>query len=231
MKVWDVFPYWREQWALDARRRLWATLAPEADYVPVALVGDRTFRGDPLPVPAELGIETVPVVLDAPDTWAREKQQRDAVWLLRERMADGDLVLIVDADELVDPRSLAAIASATEAGPVKLRLAMYCCGLRWRHHTPWRHATACRARDLVEHPSDRLRSNLSFPKVDDAGWHLTYYGTDVDVDAKLSAFSHAEVDTPEMRRSLAELRDTGSQGFVDDPLTGPLADILTGVTA
>lgn len=229
MRVWDVFPYWREQWAVDARLHLWASLAPEADYTPVALIGDRTHRGAPLPRVTPVGVQSVTVRLDADDDWGREKQQRDAVRLLLPRMAPDDLILLCDADELTDPRVLPGIASATERGPVKLRMAMYCCGTRWRHGGWWRHPGACRARDLPERPSDQLRQNLAPPKIEAAGWHLSYYGTDEDVDAKLRAFAHAEVDTPEMRQQLASLRESGGQGFVDEPLTGPLADMLAQI--
>lgn len=233
MKVWDVFPYWREQWAALARLWLWSTLAPEVDYRPVALLGDRTHRGNPLPddlpdPPA--GVERIRVTLDAADDWGREAQQRDAVRQLLPRMNPDDVVLLCDADEIVDPRALPTIVEMTAGAPVKLRMAIYACGTRWRHPGWWKHPAACRARDLPEKPTDDLRMYFGpIPRaclrVPDAGWHLTYYGTDEDADLKLSAFAHAESDTEETRRDLADLRDNGT-GWIDDPLTGPLADIL-----
>ena len=219
--IWDVFPYWCEAWAVRARLRLWAGVD---GYAPVALVGDRTHRGAPLPAP-ELpeGVQAVAVTLDAGGNWEREQQQRDAVRSLP--MAADDLLLLCDADELVDPAALPAIRAATESGPVKLRMALYCAGTRWRHRDPWRHAAACRARDLPDRPSEQLRLNFGLPKVDAAGWHLTYLGSDDDVDAKLSAFAHEECDTAEYRAAVARLRAEGS-GWLDEPLTGPLADLL-----
>lgn len=227
MKVWDVFPYWRERWAVEARLQLWATLAPEVEYEPVLLVGDRTHRGMPLSDarPAPSGVLALFTVLDADGPWEREKQQRDAVRDLLPRMTPDDLVLLCDADELADPRALPAIVAATGFGPVKLRMAMYCCGTRWRHRDWWRHGAACWARDLPDRPSDELRLNFALPKVPEAGWHLTYLGSDADIDAKLKAFAHAECDTPQMRAELAAIRDNGT-GWSDAPLTGPLADIL-----
>jgi hypothetical protein len=226
MIVWDAFPYWREQWAVDARLQLWSTLAPEVDYRPVALLGDRTHRGDPLSADRQppAGGMSVVTVLDADGDWEREKQQRDAVRTVLPMMAPDDLVLLVDADEFVDPRALSAIRAATESGPAKLRMAVYMCGTRWRHPDTWRHPTACRARDLPEHPTDGLRLNFGLPKVPEAGWHLTYY--DEDVDAKLRAFAHAEYDNEQTRLELADIREHGT-AFVDAPLDGPLADILT----
>jgi hypothetical protein len=167
--------------------------------------------------------------LDAGDDWGREEQQRDAVLGLD--MAPDDLVLLVDADEIVDPRRLDEILAATRSGPVKLSMSLYMCGTRWRNVRPWRHPAACRARDLPPKPSQQLRLNFSLPAVPDSGWHLSYYGTDADIDAKLSAFAHSECDTAENRASLTELREHGDAERVDDPLTGPLAEILAGAHA
>lgn len=239
MKVFDVFPYWRERWAVEARLRLWADLAPDVTYVPVALVGDRTHRGNPLSdglpeLPA--GVKWVLVTLDADDDWGREAQQRDAAWRLLHYMNMDDLILLCDADELVDPRALPAIVEATDAGPVKLKMASYMCGTRWRNVSWWKHPAACRARDLPEHPTADLRLYFGpiprpMPRVPDAGWHLTYLGSDADVDAKLSAFAHAEYDTAQTREDIARIRVEGAPDFVDDPLTGPLADILADILA
>lgn len=220
MRVWDVFPYWREQWAIEARQRLWLGY----DYTPIALVGDRTHRGSPLSLPEPAGdIEMLSVALTAGDDWGREAQQRDAVWRLHPDLDPDDLILLTDADEIVDPRALPRIVEATEAGPVKLRMAIYMCGTRWKHRDTWRHPGACRARDLPEHPTADLRMNFTLPKLPDCGWHLTYF--DEDVDGKLRAFAHAECDTAEFRAEIERVRTEGV-GLEDDPLTGPLADIL-----
>jgi hypothetical protein len=230
MRVWDVFPWWRERWAIDARLRLWADLAPDVEYEPWALLGDRTHRGRQIRT-APPNVCWSMVTLDAADDWGREAQQRDAVYRKLRFIPDpDDLILLTDADEIVDPLALPAVLEATEAGPVKLRMGHYMCGTRWRHRDAWRHAAACRARDLPEHPSEQLRLNFSLPKVPDAGWHLTYFGTDEDVDAKLSAFAHVEFDTAETRADIARIREEGT-GFIDDPLAGPLADVLQAVAA
>lgn len=227
MRIWDVFPYWRERWAVDARTRLWAGVD---GYTPVALVGDRTHRGNPLPEEPDPGVESVRVVLDADGDWAREEQQRDAVRLLLPAMDPDDLILLCDADEFVDPRVLPRIVEGTARGLVKLHMAHYMCGTRWRHANWWRHAGACRARDLPEHPSRDLRMNFALLRILEAGWHLTYMGTDDDVDLKLKSYAHAETDNEQTRREVADIRANGT-GFIDDPLTGPLAEILAGFVA
>jgi hypothetical protein len=146
-------------------------------------------------------------------------------------MEPDDVVLLVDADELVDPRALPTIVEMTAAGPVKLRMVMYAYGTRWRSPHMWKHPAACRAQDLPEHPTRDMRMFFGpiprpMLRVPDAGWHLTYFGTDADVDAKLSAFAHAEMDTAQMREDIARDRAEGSAVLIDDPLAGPLAEAL-----
>jgi hypothetical protein len=230
VRVFDVFPYWRERWAVDARLRLWADQAPEVAYQAVAVVADRTHRGAPLYGAPDLppAVRVMRVTLDADDDWGREAQHRDASrWVLHPPLDPDDLILLTDADELVDPRRLNAIVEATESGPVKLRMAIYMCGTRWRHRDWWRHPAACRAGGMWGlrnyRPTADLRMNFTLPKVPEAGWHLTYF--DEDVDGKLRAFAHAECDTPEFRAEIERVRAEGI-GLEDDPLTGPLADIL-----
>lgn len=220
--VWDVFPYWKERWAVEARQRLWAEHAPTVTYRPIACVGDRTFRGNPLPddLPPS-GVEEVTVELDGKDAWAREHQQRNGVLQLLSRMQPNDLILLTDADEIVDPRVLPVIAAMTAAGPIKLGMPLYMLGTRFRNPRWWTHPAACRVRDLPGDPSEKLRSRFDLPVLLAAGWHLTYQGTDEDVDAKLKAFSHDEWDTAEKRAELTRLRSQGT-GMVDEPLAGPL---------
>lgn len=230
--VWDVFPYWRERWAAEARLALWSTLAPDVDYRPVAFLGDRTHRGGPLPVdlpPVPDGVETVTVRLTASDDWGREMQQRDAVTTLLSRMQPDDLVLLCDADEIADPRKLDEILAATVHRPCKLAMRLWYYGTRWRAPDWWAHPAACRARDLPEHPSRRLRLS-GWPAVLDAGWHISWTGSDEDRSAKISAFAHSELDNPQGRAAVAygaaHGLDPHGRPLLDDPLTGPLMEVL-----
>src|SRR6185295_7856650 len=98
VRVWDVFAYWRERWAVDARRQLWAELAPSVQYYPWALLGDRTHRGEHLlrqvtvpPAPTTFWTMTT---LDAADDWGREAQQRDAIGGRMWQVDPDDLILL-----------------------------------------------------------------------------------------------------------------------------------------
>lgn len=236
MTVWDCFPYWKERWAAEARLSLWAQFRPDVEYVPVAFLGDRTHRGTPLPPdlpPVPDGVETMTVELDSGTDWGREQQQRDAVYMLKTSMDPDDLVLLCDADEIVDPRQLDAILDATATGPVKLAMDLYYYGTRYRQPWPWTHGAACRARDLPSYPSAALRLVSRFPVVPNAGWHVSWLGGAEAIGAKTAAFAHAEFDTPDARSAVIGFAEQGldvhGRTLFDDPMTGPLADFLTAM--
>jgi len=226
--IWDCVPYWREARLVAARVALWDRSG--LDVTVVAFVGDRTHRGDPkpegLPPPPD-GVRTVNVTLDKSDDWGRERQQRDAVCNLRPEMADTDLILLCDADEIVNPAAIPSIMTAAENCPHRLSMVMYLFDTEWRTVNPWKKARACLARDLPAMPSQRLRGRSMLPSVADAGWHLTYQD---DNDGKLRAFAHAEFDTDDHRAWLTVCRlnhtDLSGVSLIYDPLTGPLAEVL-----
>jgi hypothetical protein len=230
--IWDCVPYWRERRLVAARLELWRRSG--LDVTVVTFVGDRTHRGDPkpsgLPAPPP-GVRVVDVVLDAGDDWGRERQQRDAVTDLRPEMASDDLVLLCDADEVVDPLAVPRILETAQSGPVRLSMKMYLFDDSNMSTSNWSHAVAMYARDLQGKPSQRHRERHGrFVRIADAGWHLSYQG---DVDQKLSSFAHAEVDNDEYRARLAASRanrvDMDGNPFIDCPLTGDIAEALRGI--
>lgn len=230
--VYETVMYWREARFVEARRRLWATLAPDVHYRVIALIGDRTFRGgtrEAPDLPPGLVDQAVQTELSAADPWHREWQQRDAATVAS--IPRSALVLMTDADEFVDPRALPRILDAAKSGPVKLGMDMWYFGTRWRNPEGWRHPAAFFRRHMPRRPSSLRDEHERFPLVPDAGWHLSYFA-EGDDDSKLSAFSHADHDTPDQRAHLARGRVEGVgpnwESLVDEPLTGPLAALLGG---
>lgn len=231
IKVWDCFSYWRETWAVELRLRLWEALPQQdVEYVPVAFYGDRTHRGAPIPEPViDPRCRSVKVVLDADGDWGRANQQRDAVVeYSAQHFAPEDVVLLVDADEIVNPLRVPAIVhQLTAAGTYrKLAMQMYLFGASWLMPHIWTHPAAFFARDMPAHPSLQVRENLAQPAVPDAGWHFTYID---DIDSKFKAFPHSEYDTPEMLQQFETAKVTGQLGPYQlqvTPLSGVAGDLM-----
>jgi hypothetical protein len=225
--IWDCFPYWREHRLVAARQELWSRSG--LDVRLVAFVGDRTHRGNPKPPsPAPpSGVRVVEVALTAPDDWGRERQQRDAVLELVPEMDPDDLVLLCDADEIVDPSATARIYGRAERGMASLEMRCYLFDTNWRTPYPWLQAKACLAGHLATLTGD-LRAQWTFQRAQRAGWHLTYQD---DVDGKLAAFAHSELDTQAIRNTIDRCRrehlDLEGRPLLYEPLTGALAEVLT----
>lgn len=229
MRVYDCFPYWREQWAIELRLRLWAAAAPDIEYCPIAFYGDRTQRGEPLPEPEkDPRCLWVKVVLDGPSSWHREHQQRDAVTQIRDAFRHDDLILLCDADEIVDPTKVEQIVEhvwPTDAF-LKLSMTMFMFGARWRFPDPWRHPGAFFARSMPPHPTAQIRLHMKQSAIGAAGWHFSHVG---DLPSKLKACAHEEVDTPEYLAQLQQGLATGTMGpyqLFDLPLEGLAGDLF-----
>lgn len=211
MKVWDCFPFFNEFEHVRARTALWRGKAQ-----PLLMEADLTHRGKPksflfkdAPIDGVIGQTCL---LDASaDDWEREGKQRDwiGVWLREHADAD-DLILSCDADEIVNPARLDDIVSMTERGPVCLAMRLYYYGLHWADPHPWIHAKAMRVRDLPLSLS-AMRVNLGLPVVNNAGWHVAWWGGTERIDVKLSSFAHSEFDTLEVRTAL----DSSQKNFLD----------------
>ena len=156
-------------------------------------------------------VDAFPAHVDTP--WARDFHQRDrAVQALDGLCAPDDLVLLTDADEIVDGRAVAGF----DGDLAGLRMATYRFFLNYRPDTdnqPMRRTGAvCKARLLEQFGASYLRFTLSRAPgaadiIDDAGWHFTSAADPEGVAAKVRSYAHQERE--------AGWRDAG---FVGDHL-------------
>ena len=215
-EIWDVVPFYNELEMLEARLE---ELEGIADHV-VVVEAERTHRGDPKALFFEQNRSrftrwlpkihhVVAHLPDNVDPWVREATQRDSAMPVLCSAAPEDLVLSCDVDEIVRAGAVDAILAATRSGPVRLQMRMYNYSLDWRCPVDWRHPTAMRARDIPGSLSWLRLCGIGVA-VPEAGWHLTYFGTEEQVHAKLAAFAHAELDTPEQHAAVSGHMSTGT---------------------
>lgn len=122
--------------------------------------------------------------------WRREEKQRDAANSLLADLADDDLVIYGDMDEI--PRR--EIVAGFDGSPMCLWMYYLVYSLRYRHPVAWAGPVIGRRRDLGSSPlfvrDDRQQR---YPRIPDAGWHLGWFGEPEERMRKLAAHSHQEL--------------------------------------
>lgn len=204
----DAFTFFNELDLLELR------LAEMYDVVDLFVLVEaaRTFTGRPKPLvyqahrarfaPWADKIKVVSLVHfpdTAPDAWAREAVQRNAILMGLNGVPDDALVMVSDVDEI--PRAGAVRAAANVAGEgfqvaFEMRHSLYhvnnvCYTMTW---SGTQMATAGHVRRLTPQ-GIRDRRHVPAYLVHDAGWHFTGLGGVERLGEKIRSFSHTEVDT------------------------------------
>ena len=209
-RVFDVFPYNGE---LDLLKIKLSEMAPWVDRF-VLVEAAETFTGRPKPLYFEADRAALSAFLPrivhvvvrrfagrATAPWAREFHQRDeAVKGLQGLWAPQDLVLLTDADEVIDHRALEGFSG--DAAPLRMHTLRYFLNYRldvsgaaqkggpsvWRAELLERFGPSL-ARTV-------LASSLGASRIQDAGWHFTSIGDARALARKLGSYSHEENDRP-----------------------------------
>lgn len=204
----DAFIFYNE---LDLLEMRLIELDPVVDKF-VIVQAHQTFRGDPKPLylsrhdrrwqQYSWKIETVNVDLKGSGPWEREKYQRNVISdYVKDLFDEDDVVIISDVDEIPRREIVRDLAGLTT--PVALNMKHYNYGLNCRYPGPWFAAKALRVRDLTT--AEEVRQ-ATFPIIEDAGWHFSYFGDDEFISQKFRSFSHSEVDTPLVHGKIEENR-------------------------
>lgn len=197
MSVFDCFTFFDELDLLECR------LEELDDVVDrfVLVEALQTFQGNPKPAHFAMNrrrferwlpkiISIVVPQLTGPSSWAREDQQRDAIAEALGGAADpDDLILLSDVDELPTAESIRRVRLW---GVTAFEQRMCCFAVDWQHPTPWQGTLAARRRYIGSFAALRRERDVA-PRIQNAGWHLSWLGGDSANMSKLAAFSHTEL--------------------------------------
>jgi len=206
----DIFPFFNELDILEIRLR-------ELDGIVdrfVAIQCEETHAGltkpiyldpsDPrwAPWAGRLTTAIIPPTRNAKNRWDRERAPRDATVSLLADLADDDVVLMSDVDEIPETKTVAAhIGSLTS--DVWVGFALMCCAYYLNLRTPGRHLCVALARmDTVRRIGGQgFRDQRLTPPIGPipAGWHFSYMGGISAIIQKLAAYAHEEYDTETLR--------------------------------
>ena len=170
----------------------------------------------PVPTPAQLAkLEKRSFVKD-PTAWFRESYQRDfACGYLRDLARRTPyIVLGCDSDEIPRREMVRGMRGNYEAlaEPHKLEMALFYYSSDWIKGSKWYQAFALNDRGLDAHRLNDIRLDFDIKNyISNAGWHLSYFLTEEEIQRKIRSTVHIEINT-EKNRALEWIRECQRTG-------------------
>ena len=200
-RVIDCFQFYNELDLLDVRL---AELAPVVDRF-VLVEARYTHAGDPKPLYFDQNrhrfaayLERIDHVIVEDDpggfSWKREGHQREAIARGIPDLADDDMVLVSDVDE-IPRRSVIAALREMPADLYSLQLAIHLYFLDLKSPEPWISAAAAPGRLIKRigvNPIRYLVKQNIGRTIEHGGWHFTWMGGLDGFRAKMRAYAHRE---------------------------------------
>lgn len=221
MQIVDCFIYFNEKELLELRINL---LKNKVDKF-IICEANHTHKGKPKTFTCkntlfELGLMTdkiqvielnVPGYSEEPNPWVRERMQRNVI---SNYIEDGDICIISDCDEIINPNLIEYYTSVSEKHPqnilrIPLTFLMGRGDLRVydESHNPvsWNTPFICLYEHLKKYTLSDIRESYSLSThhidysdifitenniIEDAGWHFSWMGNIERQKLKLNSFSH-----------------------------------------
>jgi len=135
--------------------------------------------------------EVLPKAAD--DSWAREYYQRSIMTSALTSIANDDIVMVSDLDEIPNPKVVKDII-ANMLYPCVLDFSIHYLYANWRAAGDMQGTVIQAKKNIVDIQHMReLRGSL--PRIPNAGWHLSYMGGIDSAFKKLESFAHTEFFT------------------------------------
>jgi beta-1,4-mannosyl-glycoprotein beta-1,4-N-acetylglucosaminyltransferase len=134
------------------------------------------------------------------EQWTNENYQRNCIanGIQKIPLCDDDFIIISDLDEIPSPDVLMQIKRLEyiqEQG-FQLSLHFYYYNLNTRHYNDWNfHTKMVSFKKYKTTTPQEIRTTLRFPIIQNAGWHLSYFGDSAFIKNKLENFSHQEYNS------------------------------------
>lgn len=175
----------------------------------IAVEGNRTMSGHPKPyhlsglgdisgveiVRADLSdLEDVPmqkgpwVSPGTEDHWRRDWKQRNAVMPLIEELADDDVIIFSDADEV--PKRETVLEWSGSSNVLGMHLLIF--SMRLTSAEQWMGSVIGR-KDALGSFAEVRNTRWSYATLPNAGWHMTWFGGPDAIAKKVGEFAHGEM--------------------------------------
>ena len=151
-----------------------------------------------------------------PRDWFREGYQRDFAWDYLHDLGHRTpyLLLCCDSDEIPRRDMVPSLHQHYDAlvEPHKLEMALFYYSSDWIKGSKWYQAFALNDRGLRAHRLNDIRLDFDIKNyVSNAGWHLSYFLTDEEIQRKIQSTVHIEINT-DQNRALEWIRECQRTG-------------------
>ena len=128
--------------------------------------------------------------------WINERFQRSCIsrGIHKLRLLNNDLIIITDLDEIPNPNILEQIKNNNRVIDINiLEMDFYYYNLTCKINTPWNlpKILSFKKYNTLKLSCDKLRF-YKCPIIENAGWHLSYFGNEQFIKNKLENFTHQE---------------------------------------
>lgn len=167
-------------------------------------------------------------------SWQMENAQRNYISEALKRFDGADIVMVSDVDEIPNKDAIAiAQGHFSDVWPIfVLKQDYFNYNFRQKMSNPW-YGTVISTNSFIQHLTPQGARNIKadIAWIDNAGWHLTYWGTPEQIKTKVQSFAHQELNTAEftdpdyIRQQVESGRDLYNRDVVQtvpvDPATIP----------
>lgn len=159
--------------------------------------------------------------------WITEKRHRDYFEQILSTFDQDDIILFGDIDEIpLVPAISFCVNALNSHGAVAMEQWLMYYNFHKRSKWNWVGTVACTNAFILDNGPQWVRENrVIFPRVHNAGYHLSYFMSPEAIKAKIKSFAHTEYDSPEFTDTNAIQRriDEGIDPF-DRPTEYDIVD-------
>jgi beta-1,4-mannosyl-glycoprotein beta-1,4-N-acetylglucosaminyltransferase len=152
--------------------------------------------------------------------WYLENNQRNHIRKSLEHFQDTDYIIVGDIDEIPDKNAIKIAQQSYSPENVALTFEqqLYYYNFYNKMQDPWTGSVFSTVKVAKELSPQHLRSNRTvFPKIQNGGWHFSYFGGTDSIIKKIESFAHQEYNKPQHKQkerienSIKEGKDLYSQ--------------------
>jgi beta-1,4-mannosyl-glycoprotein beta-1,4-N-acetylglucosaminyltransferase len=133
------------------------------------------------------------------EQWNNEKFQRNCIsrGINKLKLNEHDIITVTDLDEIPNPKLFEKIKAnklVIDINTIELDFYYYNLNFKMDHHCYLSKMMSYKKYKELGFTFEQIRQNMSFKIINNAGWHLSYFGDANFIKNKIENFSHQELN-------------------------------------